>query len=112
MAGLPGFHYLRGDLFARMNRPADAEKEFLAEIRVFPQGLEARVGLAVTYASMDRKGDAIRVVREMVRDNPRPDAYATGIRALEVLKEPAEARRLRAEAVARFPGDRRLRGAA
>ena len=112
MGGLPGFHYLRGDLFARMNRPADAEKEFLAEIRVFPQGLDARVGLAVTYASRNRKPDAIRVVLEMVRDVPRPDAYATGIRALRVLEEPAAAARLRAEGLARFPGDPRLGGGA
>ena len=112
MGGLPGFHYLRGDLFARLNRPADAEKEFLAEIRVFPQGLDARVGLAVTYASRNRKPDAIRVVLEMVRDVPRPDAYATGVRALRVLEEPAAAARLRAEGLARFPGDPRLAGGA
>lgn len=112
LGGLPGFHYLRGDLFARMNRPADAEKEFLAEIRVFPQGLDARVGLAVTYASMERKPDAIRVVLEMVRDVPRPDSYATGVRALRVLQEPAAAARLKAEGLARFPRDPRLAGGA
>jgi len=112
LGGLPGFHYLRGDLFARMNRPADAEKEFLAEIQVFPQGLDARVGLAVTYASMGRKPDAIRVVLEMVRDVPRPDSYATGVRALRVLQEPAAAARLRAEGLARFPRDPRLAGGA
>jgi hypothetical protein len=95
-----------------MNRPADAEKEFLAEIRVFPQGLDARVGLAVTYASMERKPDAIRVVLEMVRDVPRPDSYATGVRALRVLQEPAAAARLRAEGLARFPRDPRLAGGA
>ena len=110
MGGLPGFHYLRGDLFARMNRPADAEREFLAEIRVFPQGLEARVGLAVTYAAMNRKPDAIRVVQEMVRDAPRPDAYAMGVRALRVLQEPAAAARLRSEGLARFPRDPHLTG--
>ena len=110
LGGLPGFHYLRGDLFARMNRPADAEKEFLAEIQVFPQGLDARVGLAVTYASMDRRPDAIRVVLEMVRDVPRPDSYATGVRALRILQEPAAAARLRAEGLARFPRDPRLAG--
>lgn len=112
LGGLPGFHYLRGDLFARMNRPADAEKEFLAEIRVFPQGLDARVGLAVTYASMERKPDAIRVVLEMVRDVPRPDSYDTGVRALRVLQEPAAAARLKAEGLARFPRDPRLAGGA
>ena len=87
----------------RMNRPADAEKEFLAEIQVFPQGLDARVGLAVTYASMDRRPDAIRVVLEMVRDVPRPDSYATGVRALRILQEPAAAARLRRPEGAKDP---------
>ena len=106
LEGLPGFHYLRGDLFARMNRPAEAEKEFLAEIRVYPQGLEARVGLAVTYAATGRRPEAIRVVSEMVRDLPRPDAYATGIRALQVLQEPAAAARLRSEGLRGSRGNR------
>ena len=110
LAGLPGFHYLRGDLFARMNRSAEAEREFLAEIRVYPQGLEARVGLAVTYAATGRRPEAIRVVSEMVRDLPRPDAYATGIRTLQVLQEPAAAARLRSEGLARFLGEPRLQG--
>jgi len=109
LEGLPGYHYLRGDLFARMNRPEEAEREFLAELRVFPQGLEARVGLAVTYAATGRRADVQRVVAEMVRDVPRPDAYATGVRTLRVLGENAAAARLEAEARSRFPGAPRPR---
>ena len=73
---LPSGRPLRPDEPARRGR----EGVPLAEIRVYPQGLEARVGLAVTYAATGRRPEAIRVVSEMVRDLPRPDAYATGIR--------------------------------
>ena len=112
MRSLQGFHALRGDLLARMGRPVDAEREFLTEIRLFPQGLDARIGLAATYASVDRKSDAIRVIDEMVRVLPRPDVYATAIRTLQSIREPAEASRLKAAAEARFRGNPRLRGGA
>ena len=102
MRALPGFHALRGDLLARMSRPEEAEKELLTEIRLFPQGAEARIALAATYAAVGRKADAVRVVEEMVRALPRPGVFATGVRLLRSFEEPGAAARLSAAAEARF----------
>jgi tetratricopeptide (TPR) repeat protein len=108
VASLQGFHALRGDLLARLGRPAEAERELLTEIRLFPQALEARVALAATYAAVGRRADAVRTIDEMVRLLPRPDVYATGVRALRAFEEPAAAARLSAAARARFPRDARF----
>lgn len=108
VASLQGFHALRGDLLARLGRTAEAERELLTEIRLFPQAVEARVALAATYAAAGRKPDALRAIDEMVRLLQRPDVYATGVRALRAFEEPAAAARLAAAARARFPRDARF----
>lgn len=108
IASLQGFHALRGDLLARLGRTAEAERELLTEIRLFPQAVEARVALAATYAATGRRAQALRTIDEMVRLLPRPDVYATGVRALRAFEEPEAAGRLAAAARARFPRDARF----
>lgn len=108
IASLQGFHALRGDLLARLGRTAEAERELLTEIRLFPQAVEARVALAATYAATGRRAQALRTIDEMVRLLPRPDVYATGVRALRAFEEPQAAGRLAAAARARFPRDARF----
>ncbi|HMM33771.1 MAG TPA: sulfatase-like hydrolase/transferase [Thermoanaerobaculia bacterium] len=108
VASLQGFHALRGDLLARLGRVPEAEHELLTEIRLFPQALEARVALAAAYAASGRKAEAVRTIDEMVRLLPRPDVYATAVRALRAFEEPAAAARLAAAARARFPRDGRF----
>jgi len=108
IASLQGFHALRGDLLARLGRTAEAERELLTEIRLFPQAVEARVALAATYAATGRRAQALQTIDEMVRLLPRPDVYATGVRALRAFEEPEAAGRLAAAARARFPRDARF----
>jgi Flp pilus assembly protein TadD len=65
-----GLHGLRGDIYARMDRPADAEREFLEEIRLSPRSPDPRVKLAVVFASQHRENDAKRVIEQMVAEIP------------------------------------------
>ena len=55
-----GLHMLRGDVLARQGRAPEAESEFLEEIRLYPDRLDARVSLSALYASVGRREDARR----------------------------------------------------
>ncbi len=102
-------HYLRGDVYARMDRAADAEREFLEEIRLHPEQNEARVSLALVYASSNRMGEAKRTVAEMVSKVGNADAYARAVRALTFFQDRAAAETLRREGLRRFPSDPKFR---
>jgi arylsulfatase A-like enzyme len=105
----PGAHYLRGDILARMSRPVESEREFQEEIRLFPGQLDARVGLATVYASLNRMADAKRVVGEMVEKVPTAESCVRGIRTLALFGDRPAAEALRRTAAARFPTDPRFR---
>jgi predicted Zn-dependent protease len=104
-----GTHYLRGDVFARMDRAADAERELQEEIRLNPGQIEGRSGLALVYASSERMGDAKRVIAEMVVKVGNADAYARAVRALTFFQDRPAAEALRREGRRRFPFDPRLK---
>jgi len=107
-----GVHYLRGDLLARMDREAEAVREFEEEIRLFPSQTQARVGLALVYASSNRMEDARRTLAEMVAKVGTAEAYFRAQRALSFFKDASAAETLRKEGVRRFPSDPRFRKAA
>jgi len=104
-----GTHYLRGDVLARMDRAEDSEREFLEEIRLHPEQNDARVGLALVYASSNRMADAKRTIAEMVAKVGNADAYARAARALTFFQDRAAAEALRREGQKRFPADPRFR---
>ncbi|MFP5245643.1 MAG: tetratricopeptide repeat protein, partial [Thermoanaerobaculia bacterium] len=55
----------RADALARMNRAAEAEQAFLAEIAAFPHNRDAYTKLAILYVTMDRVADAERTLERM-----------------------------------------------
>lgn len=59
----------RGDILARMNRNAEAEAAFRAEIANFPRNREAYTRLAVLHVSTNRLADAERTLEEMFDKN-------------------------------------------
>ncbi len=104
-----GTHYLRGDVLARMDRAPEAEREFLEEIRLRPEQVDARVGLSLVYAALGRMGDAKKVIAQMVDKVGTADAYVRGVRALAYFRDRAGSERLRREGERRFPADQRLK---
>ena len=106
-----GLRALRGDVLARMGRPAEAEVEFAEEIRHHPAELGAWSSLILLQAAQGKRDDALRTARAVVEAVPGPESCLAAIRALSVVGERAEARRLQAEGRKRYPGDTRLRAA-
>ncbi|MGH9367911.1 MAG: sulfatase-like hydrolase/transferase [Thermoanaerobaculia bacterium] len=88
---MSNIHYLRGDLLARMGRPAAAEAEFRKEISIFPESAAAWTGLALLYASEAKMGEARETLARMLRAVPTPRSYRAAAETLRVLGDPAGA---------------------
>jgi tetratricopeptide (TPR) repeat protein len=95
---MPELHFYLADALARLERYSEAEKEFLAEMKEFPQNTRARAGLAMLYQTTDRSDRAAEVIADMLRATPTPDAYALGARLFTMFGNPQQANAIRAEA--------------
>ena len=73
-------HFMIGDSLARLERYAEAEPYLLEEVRLYPQHVRARAGLALLYQSMGRGPEAERALAELVRDVPSREASDTAAR--------------------------------
>ncbi|HEU5163146.1 MAG TPA: sulfatase-like hydrolase/transferase [Thermoanaerobaculia bacterium] len=97
--GVPALYrldFLRGDILARMDRPAEAEAAYQREIASFPQHTQAYANLAVIYFIEGRRAEMNRVLEAMVAANPHPGAYGLAAHTLESLDDSAGAARWRA----------------
>ncbi len=95
---LPELRFYEADALSRLERYPEAEKEFLAELKDFPQNTRARAGLAMLYQATDRSDRAADVIADMLRATPTPDAYALGARLFTMFGNPQQANAIRAEA--------------
>ena len=95
---LPDLHYYAGDALGRLERYPEAEREFLEELRYFPQNTRARAGLAMLYAATDRGDAAGKVIGDMMRLSPTPESYALAARLWTMFGNPKQADAVRAEA--------------
>ena len=103
-----GLHMLRGDVLAREGRAAEAEREFLEELRLYPDRTDARVSLSALYASVNRRTDARRVVIDLVSREPTPEIFLLGLRTFRATEDRQAEAKLRREARRRFPSDPRF----
>ncbi len=104
-------HARAADCLARLGRAADAEREFLAEIKDVPWSREGRVGLAMLYRSQGRDGEAREILEGLVGAGPRPDpeTYWTVVKTFSLLGDGAAAREWTARGRSKFPRDPRFR---
>lgn len=107
--GIAGLHALRGDILARMGQPAEAETEFLKEIRHYPAELGAWSNLVLLQAAQNRREHALKTAEAMIRSVPGVESFLAATRVLSIIGEPGAARRWQAEGAQHFPGDPRLR---
>ena len=91
-------HYFTGDTLGRLERYPDAEKEFLAELRDFPQNIRARAGLAMLYQATGRPDEAAQAIDDMKRVTPTPESYALASRLWTMFGNRQQADAVRAEA--------------
>ncbi|MGZ5429103.1 MAG: tetratricopeptide repeat protein, partial [Thermoanaerobaculia bacterium] len=101
LSPLESFHYLKGEVLARMSRPAEAEKEFLAELKAFPNSPDAQASLALLYAAWGRKAEARRVLKEFLSGNPSPSVLTAAVQISTVLGDTAQAEAYRRRAAAK-----------
>jgi arylsulfatase A-like enzyme/Flp pilus assembly protein TadD len=92
--------FLRGDLLARMDRPAEAADAYRREIANFPQNTQAYANLAIIYFLEGKRAEVDRLFERMVTANPHPGAYALAARTLETFDEKEAAARWRSRAAA------------
>lgn len=102
-APLQNLKALTGDLLVRSDRAAEAEMLFVDELRDFPHNLNARASLATLYQSMGQTDEASRVVSDLVRITPSPEAYSIAAKLWTSFGDRERAAQLRADARRLFP---------
>jgi len=89
-------HFFLGDALARLERYAEAEPILREEIRLYPQNIRARTGLAMLFAATGRTVDADRALTELLQVSPSPDTYKTVADLYTMFGMPARAAVVRA----------------
>ncbi|HUR80714.1 MAG TPA: sulfatase-like hydrolase/transferase [Thermoanaerobaculia bacterium] len=78
--------FLRGDIYARMDRPADAVAAYQREIANFPENTQAYANLAIIEFIEGRTAEVDRTLDAMVKANPHPGARALAARTRRELR--------------------------
>lgn len=73
---MPELRYYLGDTLGRLERHAEAERQFLDELQLFPGNLRAFAGLAMLYRAQDRAAESNETIALMLRRAPTPQGYA------------------------------------
>jgi tetratricopeptide (TPR) repeat protein len=107
---IPELHFYAADTLERLERSPEAEAQFLEELRAFPQNTRALAGLATLYHATGRADDATRVIADLMRTTPTPDAYALAARLLTTFGNRQQADAVRAEARRAFGAPRAAKG--
>jgi tetratricopeptide (TPR) repeat protein len=98
-------HLYLGESLARLDRYADAESQFRAELQAYPRNVQAYTSLAMLYRASNRDADVEDVLNELVAATPTPEGYAVAAKLWTILGERSRAEALRSDARVRFRGD-------
>jgi len=91
-------HFYAADALARLEQYPEAEREFLEELRYYPQNIRARAGLAMLYQATGREEAAGRAIADMLHVTPTQESYAMAARLWTMFGNPQQANAVRAEA--------------
>ncbi len=106
---LTNLHFLKGDIFARVGRNRDAEREFREEIRLFPSEPNAYKNLILLLVTEGRGEEATRLVFDLIKASPTQPAYLAVCQTLEILGDRTGVRYWARQGLQRFPSDSKLR---
>jgi arylsulfatase A-like enzyme/tetratricopeptide (TPR) repeat protein len=95
---LPDLDYYIADCLARLERYAEAEKYFAAELAIFPNNLRARAGQAMLFRATGRDRESEAAIEDMIRSSPTPQAYDLAAQLWTMFGEPGRAAGVRAKA--------------
>jgi len=108
---LAELHYYAADTYGRLERYPEAEAQFIAELRDFPENPRARGGLAMLYQATGKSDAASRTIADMLRVSPSPESYALAARLWTMFGNRAQADAVRAQARRAFDMPRRAANA-
>ena len=91
-------HFYTADALVHLERSPEAEREFIEELKVSPQNTRARAGLATLYHANGQSEDVTRVLDDLVKISPTPDAYALAARLWTTFGNRQQADAVRAQA--------------
>jgi arylsulfatase A-like enzyme/Flp pilus assembly protein TadD len=94
---LPDVDYYIGDTLGRLERYAEAEPYFQAELADFPGHVRARAGLAMLYRVTGRRADSERAIADLLRYAPTPEGYEVAAQLWTMFGEPGRAAAARDE---------------
>jgi choline-sulfatase len=101
-------HFYAADTLARLERYPDAEKEFIEELKYFPQNIRARGGLAMLYQASDKPDAASAMLGDMLRITPTPESYALAAKLHTMFGNRKQAEAVKLEARRAFTSTPRL----
>lgn len=102
-------HLARGDILARLGRPAEAEQEFRIEIAHFPSSPNAYSSLILLLATNQRADEATALVYKMVKAAPSPHTYVVISETLKAVGDEQGALYWAYQGLDRYPNDPELR---
>jgi arylsulfatase A-like enzyme len=91
-APLMNLEATRGDVLSRMGEEKAAEEAFSAEIRSFPENLDAWSRLALLYASAGRDGEFRSLLSRMTAQVPGRSSFEAAARVCEIIGDKKGAR--------------------
>jgi arylsulfatase A-like enzyme/thioredoxin-like negative regulator of GroEL len=91
-------YFMIGDSLARLERYEEARPYLEEEVRLYPQHVRARAGLAMLFQSMGRGEEAERTLAALVRDVPSREAADTAASVWRMFDLPDRAASAEAEA--------------
>jgi tetratricopeptide (TPR) repeat protein len=100
---MPEVNYYIADSYARLERYAEAERYFGAELSLFPNNLRARAGRAMLYRATGRDADSEKAIEDLLRIAPTREGYDLAAQLWGMFGEPRKAAAAKAEA-GRRPG--------
>jgi arylsulfatase A-like enzyme/tetratricopeptide (TPR) repeat protein len=99
---LNDLYYYLGDCLAQVGKLEEAEQAFRQEIKLFPNLVRARTGLAMLYEAAGNNQGTARVIAEMLSASPTPSTYASAAELWRILGHPDRSAAVAAAAKARF----------
>jgi tetratricopeptide (TPR) repeat protein len=103
---IPELHYYAAETLVHLERLNEAEYHMLEELRLFPQNIRARGGLATLYHRTGRTDEAGEALDDLIRISPTPEAYALAARLWTTFGDSRKAFAVRAEAALSISGAR------
>lgn len=91
-------NYYLADSLARLERYAEAEQYFQAELALAPAHVRARAGLAMLYRAMGREAESERIIGELISYSPTPEGFDVAAQLWTMFGRPDRAAAVREEA--------------